>query len=82
MINILKLSALAIYLLAAFGALLALPENIITPIRYLAVILLLAHVLEMAIALRYIKRHPGPLLDSLALTLLFGFLHWRPLKQS
>jgi len=38
-------------------------------------------VLEVLIAFKYIQRYPGPLIDSVALTLLFGFLRWLPLKK-
>jgi hypothetical protein len=34
------------------------------------------------LAFRSIKRHQGPLLDSIALTLPFGFAHWKPPSKS
>ncbi|MFO1393403.1 MAG: hypothetical protein U1F09_06520 [Steroidobacteraceae bacterium] len=76
----LKALLLAIYLLAIVSACgVALPGGIW--LQKVAVILVALHVLEMAIAFDSIKRHPGPLVDSMALTLLFGFLHWLPLRK-
>jgi hypothetical protein len=50
-------------------------------LQLLAVALLALHVLELPFAFKYIQRYPGPLVDSVALALLFGFLHWLPLKK-
>jgi len=79
MITFAKASCLAVYLLAVLGAVVALPFGIAPALQYLAVILLVLHALEALIALRSVRRYPGPLVDSIALTLLFGFLHWKPL---
>jgi len=79
MITFAKASCLAVYLLAVLGAVVALPFGIAPPLQYIAVILLVLHALEALIALRSVRRYPGPLVDSIALTLLFGFLHWKPL---
>jgi uncharacterized protein YhhL (DUF1145 family) len=76
-----KAICLAIYLLAVAGAFVALPFGITSVLQKVAVILLLAHVLELLIAFKSVKRYPGPLVDSIALTLLFGFLHWKPLTR-
>ena len=46
-----------------------------------AVLLLAGHVLELLVAFSAIKRYPGLLIDSIGLTLLFGFLHWLPLRK-
>jgi hypothetical protein len=79
---ILKSGCLAIYLLAIVGAFVALPFGITSVLQMVAVILLAAHVLELLIVFKTVKRHPGPLVDSIALTLLFGFLHWKPMTRS
>jgi len=50
-------------------------------VQNIAAILLGLHVLELAIAWRSVVRHAGPLVDSIALTLLFGLLHWLPLAK-
>lgn len=39
------------------------------------------HALEVVVFWRAVRLHPGPVLDSVVLTLLFGFLHWKPLAD-
>jgi uncharacterized protein YhhL (DUF1145 family) len=75
----LKATCLAIYLLAIVGTFAPLPFGATSLVQWIAVILLGAHVLELLVAFNGVKRHPGPLVDSIALTLLFGILHWKPL---
>lgn len=81
MINGLKTAAIVLYLLAALGTQVPLPLGMTPWVHLVVAILLGAHVLEALVALQYVKRYPGQLVDSIALTLLFGFLHWLPLKQ-
>ena len=76
-----KATCLAIYLLAVAGALVTLPFGITSILQKVAVILVALHVLELLVAFKNIKRYPGPLIDSIALTLLFGFPHWKPLAR-
>ena len=40
------------------------------------------HALECLLAFKSIKRYTGPLWVSLALSLLFGLLHWMPLARA
>jgi hypothetical protein len=47
-----------------------------------ALILLAAHTLELLFAYKSVQRYSGPLVDSIALTLLFGLLHWKPLSKN
>ncbi len=82
MYNFIKALCLAIYVLAAIGGYLMLPEGLVAGLRMVALVLLAAHVLEILVAFKSVKRYPGPLIDSIALTLLFGFLHWKPLGRS
>ena len=82
MYNIIKALCLAIYVVAAVGGFLMLPEGLLAGLRVAALVLLAAHALEILVALKSIKRYPGPLIDSIALTLLFGFLHWKPLDRN
>ena len=42
--------------------------------------MLAVHMLELAWARRWLALHPGPLWVSVLLTMLFGVLHWWPLK--
>ena len=41
----------------------------------------LGHAVELLVAFNAVKRYPGPLIDSIGLTLLFGLLHWLPLRK-
>lgn len=82
MFNVLKLTLLAFYLLAVFGTVLTVPQNIMQSVHFIVVIVLAIHLAEMLVAFKYVRRYPGPLTDSVALSLLFGFLHWLPLKNS
>ena len=44
--------------------------------------MLAVHVLELPFVFPHLRRHRGPLAVSIALTLLFGLLHWVPLKRA
>jgi hypothetical protein len=81
MSTVLKASCLAIYVLAVVGTL-ALPSSGVTSaLQIVAVVLLAGNVLELLIAFKSVKRYPGPLVDSIALTQLFAFLQWKPLTR-
>jgi hypothetical protein len=79
--KILKAGCLAIYALALASLFVTLPFGAGTPLQYAAAILLVAHVLEALVMFRTVRRYPGSLAVSLVLTLLFGFLHWWPLRS-
>lgn len=81
MSNAIKTGCLALFVLAATGSLLALPSGALSMLHTVALVVLGLHALEVLVAFKYVKRHPGPLLDSIGLTLLFGLGHWLPLKQ-
>jgi hypothetical protein len=76
-----KTILLAIYCLAVLTTIVAPALVVTTVLQYAAIILVAAHVLEALVALPYLGRHPGPFVDSVALTVLFGMLHWLPLKK-
>ena len=78
----LKAGLLAVYLLAVAGIFVAIPVGVTSTLQKLALILLGLHVLELLIAYKSVKRYPGPLVDSIGLTLLFGVLHWKPLAKT
>lgn len=78
----LKAILLAIYALAILGLLGVLPPGLASVLTKIALILVAAHLLELAIAFKAVRRYPGPLVDSIGLTLLFGILHWRPLSKA
>jgi hypothetical protein len=77
----LKATCLAIYLLAIVGMFGVLPAGAASLLQKIAVVLLVAHGLELLFAFKSVKRYQGPLVDSIALTLLFGLLHWKPLGK-
>ena len=76
-----KASCLALYLLAVASAFVAMPFGYTSALQNGAAILLGLHVLELLIFFKFVRRYPGQLVDSMALTLLFGFLHWLPLAK-
>lgn len=47
-----------------------------------ALILLAIHLLELVFVFKHLRLYKGPLLVSVALTLLFGLLHWKPLADA
>lgn len=77
----LRVGCLAIYLLTLVGLFVPLPFGAETVLLYVAAVLLATHLLEAIVMFRHVRRYPGPLATSLLLTLLFGFLHWWPLRQ-
>src|SRR5574338_381048 len=80
-ISLLEGVCLVVYLLALVGTLFELPLAIASTVRYGALVLLGAPALEVLVAFRAVRRYRGPLLVSIVLTLLFGFLHWIPLAR-
>jgi uncharacterized protein YhhL (DUF1145 family) len=76
-----KLTVLLVYLLAGFGTQVGLPAGVLHGLQVLAAVLIVAHLLELGVFFKHVKKHPGPVVDSVALTLLFGYLHWLPLSK-
>jgi uncharacterized protein YhhL (DUF1145 family) len=79
--TLLKASCLAIYLVAVVASFVIPSSSATSVLQIVAIILLAGHVLELLFAFGSVKRYSGPLVDSIALTLLFGFLHWLPLRK-
>lgn len=79
--DVVKLTGLLVYLLAGFGAWIPLPAGLLHGLQLLATVLVIAHVLELGVFFKHVKKYSGPLADSIALTLLFGYLHWLPLSK-
>lgn len=72
----------ATYLLALLSLFVVLPQDAAPMVQRLALVLLGVHALECLLAYKHIKRYTGPLWVSLALSLLFGLLHWMPLARA
>ncbi len=77
--NLFKAACLIVYLAALVGAVWPFPGAAL--VQYLALGLIALHALELVVALRVIRQQPGPLIDGVTLTLLFGLLHWAPLAK-
>lgn len=80
MFTILKISCLVIYALGAASALGLLPESL-GFFGVVALLLLAAHLAEVLLMFKHVRRYQGPLAMSILLTLLFGLLHWKPLAD-
>ena len=77
-----KAGCLAIYALALAGLAGLLPSGLAGTMLAIAVAFLAAHVVELAFAFKHVRRYQGALAVSVLLTLLFGLLHWWPLKMA
>lgn len=81
-----KLTCLVIYaigfLAPLFASELGLSARVVFWTQWIALAVILSHVAELVLFFNIVRRYPGALIDSIALTLLFGLLHWLPLRQS
>ena len=79
-----KFLLLVLYGVAVCSYLTTLPPSpdVIQGVRIVAAVLLGVHFLEVFVCFRKVSLHKGPLFDSLLLTLLFGFLHWKPMADA
>lgn len=77
----LKAILLVIYALAIAAAVGLLPPGLGLVLERAALLLVVAHIAELLVFFRSVKLYRGPLIDSIALTLAFGILHWRPLQR-
>lgn len=81
MIRILKVLLSFFYILALITIFTPLLGNMTTYYQYFIVAVLIAHIFEVLAFMEHIKKYPGSLFASIFLTILYGFLHWLPLKQ-
>ena len=77
-----KAGCLALYALALAGLARLLPSGLSGTMQVIAAAFLAAHVVELACAFKHVRRYQGALAVSVVLTLLFGLLHWWPLKKA
>lgn len=75
----LKAGMLALYALTILSLLVHIPGGSV--LQTIMLVILIAHVGEVVACQKQIRLHKGPLIDSIALTLLFGFVHWKPLAD-
>lgn len=78
-----KAALLAFYaaVLASFAVALPASPEVLHWARIVAGVLLVAHALEVVVFFRQVSLYKGPVALSIAQTLLFGFLHWKPLAD-
>lgn len=77
---LLKGACLALYTTGAAVAAGLLPASL-SLLAPAAALVLAAHVLETIVLFGLVRRYPGPLPTSIALSLLFGMLHLLPLRR-
>lgn len=76
-----RAALLALYALAIAALLVPLPWGAGPLVQRIALITLAIHVVELLFVFKHVKAYTGPLATSVALTLLFGLLHWLPIKN-
>lgn len=77
----LKINLLVIYALAVLSLWLPMPWQSGPVLQNMAMALLAIHAIETIFAFKHVKTYPGPVGKSMALSLLFGLLHWLPLAR-
>jgi hypothetical protein len=78
MFTVLKTACVTIFALALLANFIPMPEWLASGAQTAAIILLFVHLIEVFFFWRYVKMWQGPLVGSIALTLLFGILYWNP----
>lgn len=73
---------LALYALAIAALFMPLPWGAGPLLQRIALITVAIHILELLFVFKHVKAYQGPLATSVLLTLLFGLLHWMPLKAT
>ena len=81
MFDILKGTAVAIYAIALATLAGWLRGIAFDVVAVFSAAMIAVHAIEIPFMLRYLRRYRGPLAASIALNLLFGLLHWVPLKR-
>jgi len=81
MFPFLKALCLIIYAVAILANFIAMPGWLASGTQFLAMIMLGIHLIETFFFWQYVKMWDGLLVGSIALTLLFGILHWKPMQD-
>jgi uncharacterized protein YhhL (DUF1145 family) len=79
--TLLKISLLPVYFLAMASVFVTLPYGAGPWLQKLSAILLVIHAVETLLVFKHVRKYNGPLPVSIALSLLFGVLHWMPLAK-
>ena len=77
----LKSNLIALYVLAILSVWLPMPWDSGPILQKIAVALITIHAIETLVAFKYVKAYVGPLGKSVALSLLYGLLHWLPIAR-
>ena len=80
--NFQKIITLAIYAALAIAAFVFPGTTIATVAKWAPGVLLVAHLLEFAVVIKLLKQAEGSMAHHFFQTLLFGYVHWFPLKQA
>tara|TARA_R110000772_G_scaffold268731_1_gene398313 strand:+ start:17187 stop:17450 length:264 start_codon:yes stop_codon:yes gene_type:complete len=81
MIKALKVLLSGFYILAVVSIFFPLLGELTLYYQYFIIAVLIAHVFEVLVFIEHIKKYPGAISTSIFLTILYGFLHWLPLKK-
>jgi uncharacterized protein YhhL (DUF1145 family) len=79
--TLLKAGCLMVYFLALIALATELPMGIGQWMKVVAIGLLVVHSIELLFVWKYVKAYEGAVKVSIALTLLFGLLHWLPIAK-
>ncbi len=82
MLDILKGAAVAVYAVALATLAGWLRGPMFDAVTVFGAAMLAVHLIEIPLVLHHLRRHRGSFAASIALTLLFGLLHWAPLKRA
>ena len=78
----LKAGLLAMYAMALSGLAGLLPAGLAGIMLKIALVTVFIHVIEVVVMFKHVRLYRGPLAISIALTLLYGLLHWKPLADA
>lgn len=77
-----RAALLTLYTLALAALFFPLPGDAGPAVQRIALITIAIHVLELCFVFKHVRAYAGPLSSSVALTLLFGLLHWLPIARA
>ncbi len=76
-----KSNLIALYVLAVLSLWVPLPWDSGPILQKISMVLIAIHAIETLVAFKYVKAYDGPLGKSVALSLLYGLLHWLPIAR-
>ena len=82
MVKFLKVNLLGFYALAIISLFVELPWGSGPYLQRISLILLAVHAVEAVVMFKDVRRYHGALGTSIVLSLLFGLLHWLPLRKA